>query len=896
MKILYIKNNSERAKAFQLRTIIYELDGEKFIKKEAITPEAIPHLKKMRENYEALSKTIINPKVKLAKIIEEHEDRLTFEFIQGESLEKKFHHATTQEAKEQLFDAYIDVITHSFKTKKLSKSDITPLYKTLFTPLNFSSLEDEIAFDGVSNIDLIFSNIIYQDDNIYLIDYEWAFELSLPIAYIIHRTLEMTEDLNNEEKYRSKNHFLYLRMERAFIDTYVMQGGFYFQKHQYIKTNAHLEAHLEGKEAHIEDLKNHLEAKEEEITRYDIFVKSLQRAIELRDHQIAFLFSLTDTLRLKNKIRQFIPQKLLTLLGKEPYKTVDINNYPLPKEEDILKEQKSVTYNYQEPQLTPRITQELEAFSHQPLISIIMPVYNVDLQWIKRAIASLKKQWYRSWELCIADDKSSNQELIRYLKKIDYHKIKVTFLEKNQNISGASNEALKLATGEYISLLDNDDELTPDALYEMVKAINEKKADFIYSDEDFISPNGEYLNPHFKPNFSPDLLLSHNYITHFTCFKKSLLDEVGLFNSAFDGSQDYDLFLRLTERASIIHHIPKVLYHWRMLATSTASNSQAKPEAIERGKRVLEATLQRREIDATVEHANKHHYFRVKYPIKGEPLVSIIIPFKDRPELLEMSVSSVLEKSTYTNYEIIGISNNSTESKTFDMMLSLEALDERVSFYEYNTPFNYADINNHAVKTYAKGEHILLLNNDIEVISPHWIESMLEHSQRSEVGTVGAKLYYPNETIQHAGIIIGLGGYAAHSHREFPRDHAGYFNRLNIIQNLCAVTAACLMIKKSIYDEVEGMNSQEFKIGYNDVDFNLRVLEKGYYNIFTPYAELYHHESLSRGEDNTPEKIARFQSEKDALFARHREILKNGDPYYNPNLTHDKEDFSLCQR
>jgi GT2 family glycosyltransferase len=333
-----------------------------------------------------------------------------------------------------------------------------------------------------------------------------------------------------------------------------------------------------------------------------------------------------------------------------------------------------------------------------------------------------------------------------------------------------------------------------------------------------------------------------------------------------------------------------------MLETSTSANSEAKPEAIERGKRVLEHTLKRREIQASVLHGNRNHYFRVKYEIKGEPLVSIIMPFKDRPELLEMSITSVLEKSTYSNYEIIGISNNSQERATFDMMLSLEAKDERVSFYEYNTEFNYADINNHAVETYAKGEHILLLNNDIEVISHDWIESMLEFSQRADVGCVGAKLYYPNDTIQHAGIIIGLGGYAAHSHRMFPREHPGYFNRLNIIQNLSSVTAACLMIKKSVYQEVKGMNSVEFKIGYNDVDFNLRVREKGYLNIFTPYAEMYHHESLSRGEDNTPEKIARFQTEKDALFIRHEYILTHGDPYYNPNLTHDDESFSVCSQ
>jgi len=895
MKIHYVKNNSERAKAFQLKTIIYSQDGQKYIKKQALSKEAIPHLKKMKETYSKLNASIIDPKVKLAKIIDESADSLTFEFIEGQSLESKFHQASSQEKKESLFDEYITLVKTAFKTKKIALSNIDQGYHTLFGKLNFKTLENTLCFDSISNIDLIFSNIIYKEESIYLIDYEWAFEVSLPVEYIIHRTLLMSKSLKDLEKYRLQNHFLYLKMERHFVDKFVMKDGFYFQKYQYIKTNADINAHIEGKEAHIEGKEAHITELIAVLGQTKEGLEKSDEAIILRDKQIKFLFSVTDTLRIKNKIRKFIPKKILTLLGKEPFTAINMQEYPLPLIEDI-NPHTNVPYHYQEPTLTDEIKKSLQEFKKQPLISIIMPVYNVDVKWLKLAIKSIEKQWYKNWELCIADDKSTNTELIKYLKKLKNPKIKITFLKENKNISAASNKALTLAIGEYISLLDNDDELTVDALYEMLKIINEKDADFIYSDEDFLSRDGLCVNPHFKPDFSPDLLLSHNYITHFTCFKKSLLEEAGHFNSDFDGSQDYDLFLRLTERSHTIHHIQKVLYHWRMLETSTASNSQAKPEAIERGRLVLEATLKKRGIKAEVLHANRHHYFRVKYHIKDTPLVSIIIPFKDRPELLEMSITSVLEKSSYQNYEIIGISNNSENASTFDMMLSLEAQDERVSFYEYNTDFNYADINNHAVNTYAKGEHILLLNNDIKIIDSGWIEAMLEFSQRKDVGTVGAKLYYPNETVQHAGIIVGLGGYAAHSHREFPRDHAGYFNRLNIIQNLSCVTAACLMIKKSIYDEVEGMNAVDFKIGYNDVDFNLRIREKGYLNIFTPYAQMYHHESLSRGEDNTPEKIARFQTEKDALFARHETILTQGDPYYNPNLTHDKEDFSLCQK
>ena len=616
--------------------------------------------------------------------------------------------------------------------------------------------------------------------------------------------------------------------------------------------------------------------------------------VDLRDQQITFLTQVIDSLRIKTRIKSlikyFVPLKILHSFGYTKNLRLDMKNYP----QSLNKNTVSIAYTYNTPAFSEEIQKEIDNFKQVPLISIIMPVYNVDTKWLNLALKSIENQWYKNWEICIADDNSTNKNTIKYLKNLNNSKIKITFLNENVNISKASNAALALASGEYIALMDNDDEITPDALYEMVKVINEKNADFIYSDEDFISTEGICSNPHFKPNFSPDLLLSHNYITHFTCFNKKLLDKVGYFNPEFDGAQDYDLFLRLTEQTNKIYHIQKVLYHWRTLETSTSANSEAKPEAIDRGKKVLEKTLTRRFIDATVEYANLHHYFRVKYHIKDNPLISIVIPFKDKPELLDMCINSILDKSTYQNYEIIGISNNSEESETFKMMTELEKKDSRVSFYEYNVEFNYADINNHAVKNYAKGEHILLLNNDIEIISPQWLEAMLEHSQRKNIGCVGAKLYYPDNTIQHAGIIIGLGGYAGHSHKMYPRDNPGYFNRLNIIQNLSAVTAACLMIKKKIYEEVNGMDEIKFKIAYNDVDFCLRILEKGYLNIFTPFAEMYHHESISRGYETTTRKRVRFNEEKRLLKEQHTKLLTEGDPYYNPNLTHDKEDFSIC--
>ena len=552
-------------------------------------------------------------------------------------------------------------------------------------------------------------------------------------------------------------------------------------------------------------------------------------------------------------------------------------------------------YKYQEEVLTQSISNEIKNFKRQPLISIIMPVYNIDPKWLDLAIESIEKQWYENWELCIADDCSTNQETINYLKKIKNDKIKITFLQINSGISTASNRAIKLSTGDYIALLDNDDELTSDALYEVLKAINEQDGDFIYSDEDSITQEGRFTNPHFKTDYNPDLLLTHNYITHLVCIKRELLEKTGGFRSEFDGAQDHDLILRATEIAQCIVHIPKVLYHWRILPSSTNTNPMAKPKAQINAFHVIEETLKRRNINAKVfKMLNFPYFFHTKRAIKGNPLVSIIIPFKDQPQLLDMCLNSILEKTTYSNFEIICINNNSELDGTYEVMEFYKKRDSRISFHDYMYSFNYSKINNFAVENFAKGEHIVLLNNDIEVITSTWIEAMLEHSCRQEVGAVGAKLYYPDNTIQHAGVIIGIGGVAGHSHKGMPRSHVGYFNRVSVIQNISAVTAACLMIKRSIYNELDGLNKEDLSIAFNDVDFCLRAREKGYLNIFTPFCEMYHYESISRGYEDSEEKIARFKKEESYMKQRHAKIIKEGDPYYNSNLTLIREDFSLA--
>ena len=539
-----------------------------------------------------------------------------------------------------------------------------------------------------------------------------------------------------------------------------------------------------------------------------------------------------------------------------------------------------------------RVKSSQAGLDKKPLISLVMPVFNVDPQWLQAAVESVESQLYENWELCIVDDASSREETISYLKTIRHPRIRIRYLDNNRNISGATNEAIRFARGEYLAFMDNDDELTPDALYEMVKAINETDADLIYSDEDFIGLDGQYTDPHFKPDYSPDLLLSHNYITHFVVASKTLVEEVGLLDSRYDGAQDHELLLRLTEKASQIHHIQKVLYHWRRSETSTSFSPDAKPGALISARMALQSTLERRAIDAEVIDEKEPFFFRVKRRIKGSPLVSIVIPFRDKPDLLKTCVNSILDHSTWENFEIIAVSNNSRSSETFSLIHQLEDKSSRFHCIEFNEEFNFSRVVNYGVSQ-SNGEYLIILNNDIEVISWDWIEAMLEHAQREEVGAVGAKLLYPNNTIQHAGIIIGLGGYAGHSHKLCRVNSPGYFNLLQSIHNVSAVTGACLMIARSKFDEINGFDEKNFKIAYNDVDFCLRLRERGLLNVFTPYAELYHHESISRGYEDTEEKQQRFSGEKERLRLRHGSILEQGDPYYNPNLTHDREDYSI---
>ncbi len=545
-----------------------------------------------------------------------------------------------------------------------------------------------------------------------------------------------------------------------------------------------------------------------------------------------------------------------------------------------------------------RKLEEETVFDYAPLISILVPLYNTDKQMLKEMIDSVMWQTYKNWELCLADGSDAAHAYVKEIvDSYNEPRIKYLKLEKNEGISGNTNKCLTLATGEYIGLFDHDDVLHPEALYEYVKVINEKGADYIYCDETtFKSGNIDHmLTMHFKPDYAVDNLRANNYICHFSVFKRTLLEGTELFRTKFDGSQDHDMILRLTDRAKCIVHVPRLLYYWRCHSGSVASNISAKEYAIAAAK------------GAVADHLRSHGYtdfkitgtrafetiFKIRYKINGTPKISIVIPNKDHTEDLERCVNSILDKSTYTNYEIIIVENNSTEKKTFECYEDLKKLSDKIQVVTYEGKFNYSLVNNFGV-TFATGEYILLLNNDTEVITVNWLEELLMYAQREDVGAVGAKLYYPDKTIQHAGVVIGLGAHrtAGHTHYKQSRENLGYMGRLCYTQDVTAVTGACLMVKKSLWDELGGL-SPEFEISLNDVDFCLRLRKLGKLNVFTPFAELYHYESVSRGLDDQGEKAERYNRESELFRTKWKAELEAGDPYYNPNFSLDRSDYSL---
>ena len=551
------------------------------------------------------------------------------------------------------------------------------------------------------------------------------------------------------------------------------------------------------------------------------------------------------------------------------------------------------------PDESERARQRNTVFDRMVKVSVLTPLWNTPENFLREMIESVQAQTYQNWELCLADGSDDAHayvgEICREYAAKD-SRIVYKKLEKNGGIAENTNRCLEMATGEFVAPFDHDDLLHPCVLYEYVKVINEKDADYIYCDEATFK-NGDVnqmITMHFKPDYAIDNLRANNYICHFSMFDKKLLEGTELYRTKFDGSQDHDMILRLTDKARNVVHVPKLLYYWRQHAGSVSSGVEAKPYVVESAR------------GAVADHLRRHGFsnfkitstrafetiFKITYEIIGEPKISIIIPNKDHVEDLRRCITSIIEKSTYDNYEIIVVENNSETREIFAYYEEL-ANNPAVKIITYKGDFNYSAINNLGVSE-ASGEYVLLLNNDIQIITVNWMEELLMYAQRPDVGAVGAKLYYPDKTIQHAGVVIGLGAHrtAGHVHYRQKRENLGYMGRLCYAQNMSAVTGACLLVKKALYEEAGGLD-ESFAVSLNDVDFCLKLRRLGYLNVFTPFAEAYHYESASRGSDMTGEAAQRYNDESARFREKWKAELEAGDPYYNPNFSLDKSDFSL---
>lgn len=539
--------------------------------------------------------------------------------------------------------------------------------------------------------------------------------------------------------------------------------------------------------------------------------------------------------------------------------------------------------------LTPeeRARQESFTFEKAPKLSVIVPLYNTPEKYLREMIESVAAQSYKNWELCLADGSDGEHgDVARVVNEYALSDRRIVYkkLERNEGISGNTNAAIALASGEYIALLDHDDLLAQTALFDVVSALNEDDYDFIYTDEaTFVVKPSDSRSMHFKPDFSPDFLRGCNYICHLSVIKRSLLDSVGLYDHAFDGSQDYDFTLRVTENAKKIKHIAKPLYYWRIHSGSVADDISAKPYAYEAARRAVQAHLERVGLQGEVVYSRAVPMMRVIYDIPSPPLVSIIIPTCEHIDDLRRCIDSITEKSTYKNYELIICENNSKKPETFAYYEELKKR-ENVTVCVWEKEFNFSAINNFARK-YAKGRQLLFLNNDTEVITPQWLEELVMFTQRPDVAVCGAKLLYPDDTVQHGGIAMGICGSAANICPLYPRDNDGYMCRLAIASDMSAVTGACLMIRADVFDEIGGFD-ENLAVAFNDVDLCLKAREKGYLVVFNPVAELYHYESRSRGSDKKGAKKERMEREKELLrekWSSYYEI-EPGDPYYNKNF------------
>lgn len=954
-QVLYSKYNSLRRPAFRIVTEIREKDGKKYVVKRAGESAAERHLSCIEENRKLLSglydeisvipaektdKGLVFPYVTgrslKDELVEDYTGRVQFiretakkldiilafrpeclqPFIPTEAFTKVFG-GKVPAGGDAVCPANVDALFTNFMDngKALYCIDYewvvnfpVPIGFLRYRALRYLHYELEHSLlDGMSLADFLALFEIGPDNQAVYEKMEYNFQ------FHVHGENLKYHYLNRYQKAHEVPQDTICRLESAMSD----QNHHIYNLEQIInnkETNINnLEQTIRDRETNINDLEHAIKDKDNHIGNLDQIIHNRENHIQTLSNQLhdvegqrealerayldisnAFFWRITKPMRVTViKIRE------LAQRNKHIYQGLRLIKKTLRQgPRQVIAAQKALN-KHPTLEFWP-ITEEYEkqrqtTFSRDIKFSILVPLYNTPTKYLTDMVDSVMIQTYENWELCMADGSDDkHRDVKKTCKKLTKrdHRIKYRKLEKNLGISGNTNACIEMATGDYIALFDHDDLLHPSALYEYMKIICEQDADFIYSDENtFHDTPEDAFQPHFKPDFAPDTLRANNYICHFTVFKRDLLEKAGGgFRSVFDGSQDFDMVLRLTEQAKCIVHVPKVLYYWRAHKGSVAESVSAKPYVIDAAKRAIGEHLKRVGLEGEALDSIVPSMYRLKYTIHGTPLISILIPNKDHADDLRRCVDSIREKSTWLNWEIIVIENNSTEKETFAYYEELRR-DERICVVTWDGGFNYSAINNFGFR-FAKGEHILLLNNDTEVIAPDWLQEMLMYSQRDDVGAVGAKLYYPDHTIQHAGLGIGLLTLAGHYHRNFPGDHPGYMGRLIYAQDLSGVTAACMMIPRHVYEEMNGLD-ETFEVAFNDVDLCMRIRQAGYLIVFTPFAELTHYESKSRGTDEAPEKRARFVGEVTRFQEKWKKELEAGDPYFNPNFSLDKEDFSV---
>ena len=950
-QVLYTKYNSLRQPAYRIITEIREKDGEKYVVKRAGEPAAEEHMHRMKENRKLLADAY--PDIFVLPM-EEDETGIRFPFVQGKDLKNELVDGYTdldqfvRETAEKL-DRMLAV-----KPECLCGFEPTEAFTALFggevpkgspaiCPANVDALfTNFMEQDGrlyCIDYEWVFGFAV----PIGFIRYRALRYLHYELEKSLLDGITLAEFLN-KFGIEDADQALFEQMEYHFQFLVHGEKLKYHYLHRYQKTHESpaeiiekLNHTIREKDVHIENITGFLHENQEAVAELQSDIQDLNDMIHSKDVQISqqqkaiydkdvHIGNLNSMLRTTEVLRDAYERQYQEISNAffwritKPARSAVIRIRTLMQKNDnvyqCLRFAKTVigsgprmakanwTQHYEEkhhptlrywPKDDQYRAEQQTTFSRNIKFSILVPLYNTPEAYLTVMIDSVVQQTYGNWELCLADGSDAEhayvgticKKLARREKRIKYRK-----LDDNRGISENTNACLEMATGDYIGLFDHDDLLHPSALYEYMQAICNQDADFLYSDENTFheTPEDAYW-PHYKPDYSPDTLRSYNYICHFTVFSRELLEKAGGgFRKEYDGSQDYDIILRLTEKAKHIVHIPKILYYWRSHKDSTASDIAAKPYTMDAARAAITAHLERIGLKGSVENARIPSTYKVQYEIKGNPLISIIIPNKDHIDDLDKCLKSIRGKSTWTNLEIIVVENNSTKQRTFDYYREIEQ-DERIRVIRWEKEFNYSAINNFGAQ-HAAGDYLLLLNNDIEIITPDWIEQMLMFAQRPDIGAVGAMLYYPDDTIQHAGVILGIGGVAGHSHKYFARGEYGYASRLAIAQNLSGVTAACVLIPRKVWEEVGGLD-EGFAVAFNDVDLCMKIRTAGYLIVWTPYAELYHYESKSRGQEDNAEKQIRFKGEIDRFMDKWGKELKEGDPYYNPNLTLITEDFAF---